>query len=122
MSNDGDRRAPALRDSDLMYLAVKRLEAIADKMAKHEYDDALDAMMLEAADLFGWAAHNIAGRKPFDRHKIGIDRVALNDQLTPIWNAHGLEGEEYDDALNDLTHEVADRIEREIARVSETKE
>lgn len=44
-----------------------------------------------------------------------VDRIKLNDQLTPIWNEAGLEDEEHDDALNDLTHEVADRIEKALS-------
>ena len=40
-----------------------------------------------------------------------IDRIALNDALTPFWNEQGLSDEKYDEALNDLVHAVADRIE-----------
>lgn len=38
-------------------------------------------------------------------------RIALNDALTPIWNAAGLGDEKHDEALNMLVHRVADYIE-----------
>lgn len=48
-----------------------------------------------------------------------IDRTRLNDQLSAIWAEHGLSGEENYEALNDLTHTVADEIEATLAaRVS----
>ncbi len=55
--------APQIRDSDVIYLAVKRLEEIARKMQRLEYDDKLDQMMVEAAELFTWAAENIVRRR-----------------------------------------------------------
>lgn len=59
----GEREAPLIRDSDVIYLAVKRLDAIAGKMQRLEYDEKLDEMMREAADLFEWAALNISRRR-----------------------------------------------------------
>ncbi len=55
--------APQIRDSDVIYLAVKRLEEIARKMQRLEYDDKLDQMMVEAAELFTWATENIVRRQ-----------------------------------------------------------
>lgn len=54
--------APVIRDSDLIYLAIKRLEAVAAKMQRLEYDAELDTMMERAAELFQWAAWNMANR------------------------------------------------------------
>ena len=54
---------PAIKDSDLLYLSIKRLEACADKMAKLEYDGELDRMMASAMELFEWVAWNMANRK-----------------------------------------------------------
>lgn len=38
-------------------------------------------------------------------------RIALNDALTPIWNAAGLGDEKHDAGLDMLVHRVADYIE-----------
>ncbi len=57
------RQSPPVYDSDLIYLAIKRLEAVAEKMQKLEYDDELDTMMERAAEWFEWAAYNITKRK-----------------------------------------------------------
>lgn len=56
------RQSPPVRDSDLIYLAIKRLEVVADKMMRLEYDETLDQLMQEAADWFEWAAWNMAER------------------------------------------------------------
>lgn len=55
-------QGPAIRDSDLIYLAIKRLEAVAFKMQRYEYDAELDRMMTSAIEMFEWAGHNIARR------------------------------------------------------------
>lgn len=54
---------PAIKDSDLIYLTIKRLEAVAGKMAQLEYDSELDQMMESAIELFDWVAWNMANRK-----------------------------------------------------------
>lgn len=56
-----DVQPPALRDSDLMYLAVKRLERIAEKMQRLEYDSELEAHM---RDLDEWFQYILAQRFP----------------------------------------------------------
>lgn len=58
----GERQSPPVYDSDLIYLAIKRLEAVAEKMQKLEYDAELDTMMERAAEWFDWAAYNITKR------------------------------------------------------------
>lgn len=54
--------APMVRDSDVIYLAVKRLEAAADKMTRLEYDANVDRLLKEAAELLEWVAYNIGKR------------------------------------------------------------
>lgn len=54
--------APAIRDSDLIYLSIKRLEAIADKMQRFQYDEELDRLMQECIEMFEWAGYNIKRR------------------------------------------------------------
>lgn len=54
---------PAIRDSDLIYLSIKRLEAVAEKMAKLEYDAELDRMMSSAMEMFEWVAWCMENRK-----------------------------------------------------------
>ena len=56
-----DIQPPALRDSDLMYLAVKRLERVAEKMQRLEYDSELEAHM---RDLDEWFQYILAKRFP----------------------------------------------------------
>jgi len=63
MDEEQGPEQPAIKDSDLIYLTVKRLEAVAAKMAKLEYDAELDKMMSSAVELFEWAAWNIEHRK-----------------------------------------------------------
>lgn len=57
-----ERKSPPVYDSDLIYLAIKRLEAVAEKMQRLEYDDELNKMMERAAEWFEWAAYNMAQR------------------------------------------------------------
>ena len=45
---------------------------------------------------------------------MSVDRIKLNDQLSPIWADAGLSDESHDQALNDLVHTVADAIEAAI--------
>lgn len=58
-----DRESPSVRDSDVIYLAIKRLEAVANKMMLRQYDSELDALMKEASDWFEWAALAIGKRE-----------------------------------------------------------
>lgn len=56
------RDSPPVTDSDIMYLAIKRLERVAEKMMKLEYDDELDRLMNAADEWFSWAAYNMNRR------------------------------------------------------------
>lgn len=62
---------------------------------------------------YDYLLHGI--RKP-EIPAIEVDRIAINDALSPIWAEYGLGGEEHDEALNELAHEVASRIEAEAAK------
>ena len=55
--------APKMRDSDLIFLMVKRLEQVAVKMTRYEYDQELEDLMSESAEIFEWMAANINRRK-----------------------------------------------------------
>jgi len=57
-----ERMSPPVSDSDIIWLAIKRLEAVAVKMQKLEYDEELDKLMNLASEWFDWAAFNIARR------------------------------------------------------------
>lgn len=54
---------PAIYDSDLLYLAINRLERAAEKMQRREYDAELDDHMQRAGEMFEWAAWNMANRR-----------------------------------------------------------
>lgn len=72
---------PGLRDSDVMYLAIKRLTAVADKMAKLEYDEDLDRLMEEANAFFDWAVYNIASRDKQKRLDVKDDVAAMQERM-----------------------------------------
>jgi hypothetical protein len=55
--------SPAFRDSDVIYLCIKRLEAVAQKMSRLEYDDELNTLMVEAGEWFDWLSQNVAARE-----------------------------------------------------------
>ena len=57
-----ERQSPPVQDSDLIYLAIKRLERVAEKMQRFEYDEELERLMIIAGEWFEWAAYNIARR------------------------------------------------------------
>lgn len=61
-----ERQAPRMRDSDVIYLAIKRLEEVARKMQRLEYDDKLDQMLAEAAEFFTWMTSEIQSRQEAD--------------------------------------------------------
>lgn len=43
-----NRTPPSLRDSDLVFLAIRRMERVAEKMQKFEYDDELKRHIADA--------------------------------------------------------------------------
>lgn len=47
-----DIQPPALRDSDLIHLAIKRMERVAEKMQRFEYDDELETHMRDTTEWF----------------------------------------------------------------------
>ena len=53
---------PTIYDSDLLFLAINRLERAAKKMQAREYDAELDDHMQRAAEMFEWAAWNMSHR------------------------------------------------------------
>lgn len=53
---------PTIYDSDLIVLAIARLERVAEKMRAREYDTELTEHMERATALFDWAAWNMAHR------------------------------------------------------------
>lgn len=68
-----ERQSPPVKDSDLIWLAIKKLEAVAVKMTNHEYDEQLDELFNDAANWFEWAAFNIAKRNGDVVDDIDID-------------------------------------------------
>jgi hypothetical protein len=54
---------PTIYDSDLLFLAINRLERAAVKMQAREYDAELDDHMQRAAEMFEWAAWNMSNRR-----------------------------------------------------------
>ena len=62
MSDPDEHQSPPVTDSDLMFLAIKRLERVAEKMMAKQYDEELDDLMATAAEWFDWAEYNIARR------------------------------------------------------------
>jgi hypothetical protein len=63
MSEDAtEPKPPAIHDSDLIFLAIKRLERVAEKMQRFEYDNELDMHLSRAEEMFAWAAWNMANR------------------------------------------------------------
>lgn len=56
-------KQPAIYDSDLILLAINRLQRVADKMQRFEYDDELERHMERAVEVFDWVAWNITNRR-----------------------------------------------------------
>lgn len=53
--------SPPFRDSDAIYIIVKRLEALADKMTRHDYST-VAADLADVSDWMQWLADGIAAR------------------------------------------------------------
>jgi hypothetical protein len=81
-----ERKSPPLKDSDIMWLAIRKLEAVAAKMEKLEYDEALDALMESANAWFEWAAFNMARRdgKVPDRDEFTTELLEALQSLWPV--------------------------------------
>ncbi len=73
--------SPPVTDSDIIWLAIKRLEAVAVKMQKLEYDDELDELMKVADEWFSWAAFNI------NRRRGGVEVPESEDDVDPFERA-----------------------------------
>lgn len=54
---------PPVADSDLIVMAINRLQRAVTKMQSFEYDDALSDHLTRAAEMLGWVAHNMMGRE-----------------------------------------------------------
>ena len=48
--NMSEPGGPRLRDSDLVYLGIRRMERVAEKMQKLEYDSELEQHMNDASE------------------------------------------------------------------------
>lgn len=55
-----EKLSPPLRDSDLMYLCIRQLERVAERMARYDYGPELRQDMQRAVEWFEWAAYNYA--------------------------------------------------------------
>lgn len=58
-----DQEGPRLKDSDLVFLAIKRMERVAEKMQKFEYDDELNRHLEDADTWLQYLAKIIESRK-----------------------------------------------------------
>lgn len=53
---------PTASDSDLIGVAIMRLQRAVTKMQAIEYDDELNIHLAKAGEMLGWVAHNMMGR------------------------------------------------------------
>jgi hypothetical protein len=53
---------PQVADSDLIVMAINRLERAVVKMQAFEYDDQLQEHLSRAAEMLGWVAQNMWDR------------------------------------------------------------
>lgn len=47
---------PRMRDSDVIFLIVKRLDQVATMMTRYEYGPELDRLVEESAEMLEWLA------------------------------------------------------------------
>ena len=57
-----EQEGPRLKDSDLVFLAIKRMERVAEKMQKFEYDDELNTHLGDADTWLQYLAEVIKTR------------------------------------------------------------
>lgn len=62
MSKQTPPPQPTIYDSDLIQLAIIRLQRAVEKMQRREYDAELDDQMARAGEMFEWAAWNMSNR------------------------------------------------------------
>lgn len=67
------RQSPPVKDSDIIWLCIKKLEAAAARMTNLQYDETLENLLNEASEWFGWAAFNISGRSAEQVEDVEID-------------------------------------------------
>jgi len=53
--------SPPFRDSDAMYIIAKRMDALADKMTRHDYST-VEADLAEVTEWMTWLARGITER------------------------------------------------------------
>jgi hypothetical protein len=53
---------PSLRDSDIIFIAVKRLERAAEMMQKFQYDIELEEHLEKAGELLAWVGWSMSQR------------------------------------------------------------
>lgn len=61
---------PQVADSDLVVMAINRLQRAVTKMQAFEYDAQLEEHLTRAAEMLGWVAQNMLSRQeqePSDR-------------------------------------------------------
>lgn len=58
-----ERTSQPVQDSELIHLAIKRLERVAEKMMRFEYDDELEKQIQLVAELVEWAGYNMQWRQ-----------------------------------------------------------
>lgn len=54
---------PAVADSDLIVMAINRLQRAVAKMQAYEYDDVLQEHLVRAGEMLGWVAQNMWDRE-----------------------------------------------------------
>lgn len=57
-----EETVPTVRDSDVILMVTKRLDLVAEKMMRLEYDHTLERWMKEAGDLFQYLQNQIEKR------------------------------------------------------------
>lgn len=56
------KEAPKMRDSDVIYLLVKRLDQVAGMMTRYEYGPEMDRLVEESSEMFLWLASHMEAR------------------------------------------------------------
>lgn len=66
---------PQVADSDLIIMAINRLERAVKKMQALEYDDEFQEHFTRAVDMIGWVATNVWARE---------ERAAEDGEQSPV--------------------------------------
>lgn len=105
---------PVVADSDLIVMAINRLQRAVVKMQAHEYDDEMNEHLQKASEMLGWVAKNIWMRgdnDPAEATFPPMTHLELHGQLRDLMDS--LDDHVDADSAATAIADLAARVERD---------